>query len=137
VTDRNELDLTTDATARVRVDGLQPTGSPAASSPGKTTVGGPADSPITLVSLRGEVDVVTEPEVSALLEPLCRKPGTDLVVDLRAVTFLDCRGVSPLCRARSRLLAGNGRLRLIVGSPGVDRLLRLTRLDRAFEIVRA
>ena len=48
-----------------------------------------------VVVVRGEVDLATAPVMRAVLADACR-PDRALVVDLRAVTYLDSAGVAAL-----------------------------------------
>jgi anti-sigma B factor antagonist len=73
--------------------------------------------------------------MSARLDSLAREARPNLVLDLRMVTFLDCAGVSLLCRLRNRALERGGRLRLVIVDPRFTRLLRMVRLEDAFEVV--
>ncbi|WP_367325245.1 STAS domain-containing protein [Streptomyces sp. HUAS ZL42] len=88
----------------------------------------------TVVELRGEIDLLSEPPLSARLDELTAGPHPDLVLDLRAVSFIDCAGLRVLCRARNRTTARGGRLRLIADSPNFLRILRHTGLAGVFEI---
>ncbi|WUV77600.1 STAS domain-containing protein [Streptomyces sp. NBC_01477] len=88
-----------------------------------------------VLTLQGEIDLSTAPGVSARLDAATARPGTELVVDLRAVTFMDCSGLSVLCRARERLLRGGGSVRLVVNDSAVLRLLRLTGLSQVFDTI--
>jgi anti-sigma B factor antagonist len=87
----------------------------------------------TLV-LRGEIDLLTAPSISACLDQVTGIPQVSLTLDLRPVTFLDCSGLSVLDRARRRVRDSGGHLRLEIDSPRILRLLRLTGLDTAFDI---
>lgn len=93
------------------------------------TVGG-----TTVLELHGEIDILTEPPLSARLDALTAAPGSDLVVDLRAVSFIDCAGLRVLCRARKRAASRHGRLRLVTDDASFLRLLRYTDLADAFEL---
>jgi anti-sigma B factor antagonist len=88
----------------------------------------------TVVELRGEIDIQTAPPVSAHLDALTSGPSPELVLDLRSVTFIDCRGLAALCRTRNRALDRGGRLRLVTSSPRFLWMLRLTNLAHAFDV---
>ena len=89
---------------------------------------------ITVVELRGELDIVAKTWITGRLESLARVPRPDLIVDLRQVTFIDCCGLSILCQVRSRAARSGGRLRLVSHDRAFRRLLRLTGLTGGFEL---
>ncbi|WEO99698.1 STAS domain-containing protein [Streptomyces sp. FXJ1.172] len=88
----------------------------------------------TVVTLRGEIDMLTAPALSARLDMLTAASHFDLVLDLRTVAFIDCAGLGVLCRARNRVHAGQGRLRLVTGDTSFLHLLRVTGLRNVFEV---
>ncbi|MGR3867491.1 STAS domain-containing protein [Streptomyces graminifolii] len=88
----------------------------------------------TVVALSGEIDLFTAQALSARLDILTAGPHPDLVLDLRAVSFVDCAGLSVLCRARNRTAAGGGRLRFVTRNTRFLRILRYARLSGVFEI---
>ncbi|MCX5554672.1 STAS domain-containing protein [Streptomyces sp. NBC_00038] len=88
----------------------------------------------TVVELRGEIDIHTAPTASARLDALTSGPNPELVLDLRSVTFIDCRGLAALCRARNRALDQGGRLLLVTTSARILWMLRLTDLAHAFDV---
>ncbi|CUW32387.1 STAS domain-containing protein [Streptomyces reticuli] len=93
----------------------------------------PAAGP-TVLALPGEIDLLTVPALSARLDALTARPRPDLVLDLRPTEFIDCAGLGVLCRARNRVLARRGRLRLVTDSARFLRMLRVTGLDGVFEV---
>ncbi|MFE7276088.1 STAS domain-containing protein [Streptomyces sp. NPDC057623] len=88
----------------------------------------------TVVELRGEIDLLAAPALAARLDALTAGTSPDLVLDLRAVSFIDCSGLGVLCRARNRVLARQGRLRLVAHNARFRRVLRLAGLASVFEI---
>jgi anti-sigma B factor antagonist len=93
------------------------------------TVGGP-----TAVTLDGEIDLLTAPALTAQLDALTAGPRPDLLLDLRAVAFIDCAGLGVLCRALNRTRARQGRLRLVADSARFRRILRCTGLAGTFDV---
>ncbi|MBJ3812591.1 STAS domain-containing protein [Streptomyces flavofungini] len=91
----------------------------------------------TLVVLCGEIDIHTAPAISWQLDDLTPNGGADLLVDLRAVEFMDCAGVRLFDRARTRARMGgpHGRLRLICTRPASLHLLKHPRLRLGFDIL--
>ncbi|MFD9114457.1 STAS domain-containing protein [Streptomyces bottropensis] len=98
--------------------------------PTERTAGGTA-----VVTVRGEIDLLTTPGLAARLDRLTAGPCPDLVVDLRPVSFMDCAGLGVLCRARNRVSARHGRLRLVTDSTGFRRILRHVDLAGVFEVL--
>ncbi|MFF5439263.1 STAS domain-containing protein [Streptomyces achromogenes] len=88
----------------------------------------------TVVELRGEIDIRTAPPIGTCLDDLTAVILADLVVDLRAVSFIDCAGLGMLCRARNRVVERQGRLRLVAVGPRILRVLSGAGLNGVFEI---
>lgn len=83
------------------------------------------------VHLAGEIDLAAAPRVeSAIEEALAGEDGTEITIDLAAVTFLDSTGLRVLVTAHARC-AGEGRnLTLVNPSPAVSRILEITGLGQ-------
>ncbi|PNG92948.1 hypothetical protein SMF913_28413 [Streptomyces malaysiensis] len=90
---------------------------------------------VTVAEIAGELDIFAAGRIVARLDSLVQARCPDLILDLRPVTFLDCAGLSLLCRLRNRVLERDGRLRLVIDDPRFVRLLRMVRLDDAFEVL--
>ncbi|WP_373296936.1 STAS domain-containing protein [Streptomyces brasiliensis] len=90
----------------------------------------------TLVTLHGEIDLLTARQLSARLDELTSGSRPDLVIDLRPVDFIDCAGLGVLCRARNRVMHRDGRLRLVSDSASFRQVLRATGLSDVFELHR-
>lgn len=88
----------------------------------------------TVVELSGELDILATAGLTPYLDALARVSHSDFIIDLRSVTFIDCSGLSLLCRFRMRALENGGRVRIVSADPLFARLLRLTRLARVFEV---
>lgn len=87
--------------------------------------------PATVLRASREMDLATAPGLQAQLRSQAQGSG-NVVVDLSAVTFMDCSALSPLLEARARL---GRRLWLQGPSPPVTRLLELTGLLPSFPLV--
>ena len=81
----------------------------------------------TVVTLCGELDLASAPRVDAALDAL---DETDVVVDLRPLTYLDSTGVRLLLRRDREARALGRRFILRPAPPGVQRLFELTHTDR-------
>jgi anti-anti-sigma factor len=79
------------------------------------------------VTVTGEVDHSTCDELRAVLDPVVAK-GAAVVVDLRAVTFMDSPGISTLVTAR-RVAEEHGGTLTVLASEPVDRALTVMALE--------
>ncbi|MFM9442408.1 STAS domain-containing protein [Streptomyces acidiscabies] len=89
----------------------------------------------SLVVLCGEIDIHTAPGINHRLDTINHAGNVDLLVDLRAVDFMDGTGVRLLERARARAARHGGRLRLICTNPVLLRLLNFPQLHLDFDIL--
>jgi anti-anti-sigma factor len=102
------------------------------SEPMRDTPDGSPYAGSVVVELVGEVDIGTADAARAeLARVISKAPCDQLVVDLAAVTFMDCGGLSVLVRARNSL---GDRLILRRPSRAVTRLLDLTDLRETFTL---
>lgn len=91
-----------------------------------------AEPATTLITVAGEVDAATAPQLSDALRPHLTAQGS-VLVDLSAVTFLSAAGLHVLVDAHWSMQAGGGTLKLITGPRCVDRVLTLTGLDTVLD----
>ncbi|WNI16423.1 STAS domain-containing protein [Actinacidiphila sp. ITFR-21] len=86
-----------------------------------------------VVRLTGELDLDSARWFGPLLRRVGAGPSSPrLVVDLRAVTFMDCIPLRALCEVRARCLAAGGWVRLVYTRPSIGRLLDVTDLGGEF-----
>ncbi|MEU5215397.1 STAS domain-containing protein [Streptomyces sp. NPDC020807] len=96
--------------------------------------------PWTVLSIRGELDLVTSPRLRRRVHDAVAGGHRDLVVDLSAVRFCDSSGVGVLIGARRLLRSCGGRLRLILpaadaeGEAHVERVLSALGVRRLFDV---
>ena len=88
-----------------------------------------------VVELSGEIDVEAAEAITPALDVLTDRPGPDLIIDLGPVDFLDCSGLSVLCRVRRRALSHDRRLHVVCAHPMTLRILRATGLAATFRPV--
>lgn len=90
----------------------------------RTVTGG-----VAIVSVAGEIDLVTADTFRDSLSPHLSDPTTTLLVcDLSQVEFLGCIGLSILVDARSALTARGARLSVVANNPAVLRPVTVTGL---------
>src|SRR5436190_20895729 len=87
------------------------------------------------VSVQGEVDLATTPELEVALERALEAPGRRLVIDLRGVTFLDSTGLALMLRQERKARAGGGRVIVVKGPPVVQRVFEVTRMSERLTMV--
>lgn len=90
------------------------------------TVDASADPPT--IALAGELDPHTAPLLQREIDQLLDGSSTDLVLDLRALGFVDSSGLRVLISAQSQLAGQGGTLTLHAPSETVRRLLEITGL---------
>jgi anti-anti-sigma factor len=94
--------------------------------------------PITLVALRGELDLLSTAELESELERLTEEPGCDVVaLDLRELEFLDSSGLRLVVLAERGLRDNGRRLVLVRGPQPVQRVFEITRMTDRLEFVDA
>jgi anti-anti-sigma factor len=79
-----------------------------------------------VVSVRGEVDLVTAPGLRALINVFADAGHTDVVLDLGALDFMDAAGLRVIATASARLRPDGGALAIRSPSSMVRKILDLT-----------
>jgi anti-sigma B factor antagonist len=87
-----------------------------------------------IVSLEGELDLATAPQLRDQLVTLAEQDGSDVVVDLTRLAFIDSTGLSVLVMALNRSRAAGGSIVLRNPSESVMRILEITGLVSVFGI---
>jgi anti-anti-sigma factor len=87
-------------------------------------------------ALAGELDIATAPELDRALRT-AQQTAALITVDLRRLSFMDCRGLAVIVAAAERADAGSGDFRVVRGPPQVHRLFTLTEADRRVAITPA
>jgi anti-sigma B factor antagonist len=85
--------------------------------------------PGAVVTISGEIDIQSGPQLRDQLLRIIRRHGARLALDLTGVTFIDCAGINVLLAARRRAQLEGGSLRVLRASARVRRIFALTRLD--------
>ena len=89
---------------------------------------------VVAVTLEGEMDAFTCVPAREKLHDLIETRAIEvLILDLEGVAFIDSMGLGLLISCLKRLREKNGRLVLSGASPRVEKILKLTQLDRVFE----
>jgi anti-sigma B factor antagonist len=93
-------------------------------------VGGPDEGP-SVITVRGELDMSTSPELAAAVSGA--GSGSTVVLDLSQVTFLDSSALGALVAAGGELSEAGGRLQIGPRSEIVSRVLEITGLSEPSE----
>lgn len=89
----------------------------------------------TIVDVQGDIDLYNSPEVrKALLEALREKGAQRVVVNLKAVRYIDSSGVASLVEGLKVSRELGSRFILFGLSPAAREVLELSRLIRVFEV---
>lgn len=89
---------------------------------------------VTVVTVAGEVDVYTAPQLRSALEERIAAGRTALVVDLQDVGFLDSTGLGVLVGRLKGLKQVDGWLAAVCSDERILRLFGITGLDRVLPI---
>jgi len=81
----------------------------------------------TVVTVTGELDIASAPELESTLAMLTGRPL--VVIDLRALEFVDSTGLGVFVRAHHRAVEQGHRIGLVHASGQVEKLLSLTGLE--------
>ena len=86
---------------------------------------------LLVVSVIGELDQSTAPDLREALAARLAEPADPILVDLSDCDFIDSTGLSLLVEAKRRLEEGQLRFGVCCPDADVRRLLELTGVDRA------
>ena len=89
-----------------------------------------------VVSVVGEADMQTAPELERELQDVLRLGGRSVAVDLVEVSFIDSTALGVLLRYQPRFRSRGGDLVLVTDDRRVLRTLEITGLDAVFRIER-
>jgi anti-anti-sigma factor len=88
-----------------------------------------------VIAVLGEVDLRSGPLLHTRLHEHVRMAGPDLIVDLTAVSFLGIAGLATLMAAWEATVTAEVEFVVVARTRAVLRPLRLTGLDRKFDVV--
>ena len=84
---------------------------------------------LTLLRLKGELDMAAAPALSDTLHRLQHEGVQEIVVDLREVSVLDSMGLSALMDAHGAGQDGHRTVSFIAGGQRVQRVFQVTKMD--------
>ena len=87
-----------------------------------------------VVTVAGEADLHTAPELDRALQGVLGLGGTSVAVDLTDVSFIDSTALGVLLRFRPRFTARGGNILIVTPDRRVLRTFEITGLDQLFPI---
>jgi anti-anti-sigma factor len=97
----------------------------------ETTLAGSA----AVVALRGDLDLAGAAALEQQLERIEQGPESALVLDLRAVEFMDSSGLRAIALTAQRAESAGRRLALVPGPQQVMRVFDITRMRERLDFV--
>jgi anti-sigma B factor antagonist len=89
---------------------------------------------ISVLTVRGEVDVYTAPRLRERLVELAGEGHYRVIVDLEGVDFLDSTGLGVLVGGLKRLRSHDGDLQLVCTQHRILKVFEITGLTKVFSI---
>ena len=86
------------------------------------------------VSVAGEVDLATAPELKEALGDVVNSGAQGVLVDLSNATFIDSTTLGVMMGAVKRLRPVGGELAISCHDPNIRKIFEITLLDRVFKI---
>ena len=89
---------------------------------------------VLVLSLKGNLDAITVPELKPEIDNIVSERKTAVVVDLSGLTLIDSSGVGAIVSLFKRVRALSGDVKVAGVTAQPKKIFRLLRLDRAFDI---
>jgi anti-sigma B factor antagonist len=93
------------------------------------------DDDCLIVSVQGDLDLFTAPELKQRLTDAIERGTTRVVVDLDEATSIDSTTLGVLIAAVKRLRLRHGDLAVVCSDPGIARTFEITGLDEVFGVL--
>jgi anti-sigma B factor antagonist len=84
------------------------------------------------VTVTGELDLLTAPELERALERVVAGGAERVVLDLRALAFLDSTGIAVIIRFRHRAETAGAAVAIVRGRSGVHRVFIISGVEEQF-----
>src|SRR3712207_7325838 len=94
----------------------------------------PHDEGMALVNIEGRVDAAAAPSFKQQLTEAIAQGNVRLALHIAHVSFMDSTGLGALVSALKAARRANGDIGIIAPSPQVQKLLKLTAMDRVFRV---
>jgi anti-anti-sigma factor len=91
----------------------------------------------THIAPTGELDIATTPALEQAIAEATAKPGAELVLDLRELTFMDSTGLRTLAQTNARAEEDGFTLSIVRGPRQIERVLEISGLGALLPLVDA
>lgn len=88
----------------------------------------------TIVSIKGDVDLYSSPQVRKAVIALTGKKTAIILINLSDVGYMDSSGVATLVEGLQQVGKYKGQFKLFGLAPAVKEVFELSRLDKVFDI---
>jgi anti-sigma B factor antagonist len=88
----------------------------------------------TVVTVTGEIDLSTAPQLRDQLLELANDGNNQVIVDLEGVEFIDSTGLGVLVASLNRMRKNDGDLALVCSQARILRVFEITGLTKVFTI---
>lgn len=89
---------------------------------------------VCVLSVGGEVDLSSSPQLRSAMSPHLKKKKRALIVDLSGVGYMDSSGIATLVEAMKVGQKCKMKFRLAAPSPAVMEVFKMAHLDKIFEV---
>jgi anti-anti-sigma factor len=86
-----------------------------------------------VVTLSGDVDMITKPEFTSILNTLLDHGAKDMVLDLRGVTYIDSSGLGVVLSTNKRVMWEGGRIAILDSNPP-HHILEVARINTVIPV---
>jgi len=87
-----------------------------------------------IVSINGEIDVYTSPQVKQVINALIEKGIYNLIINLEQVRYIDSTGLGVLIGALKKVREQNGHIFLVCVDQQIKKVFTITGLIKIFKI---
>jgi anti-sigma B factor antagonist len=87
-----------------------------------------------VITVSGDIDLYTSPELRKAIAKLAKKKADPLVVNLKEVDYMDSSGVATLVEGLQLTGKYDGAFRIATLNEGVREVFELARLDKVFDV---
>ena len=89
---------------------------------------------IKIISVSGDIDMSSSPELRKELMRLVQKRVSPLLVDFKGVSYIDSSGIATFVEGLKSMMAYGGKLKFIGIPEKIMEIFCFAKLDRVFEI---